>query len=524
MSGLVNAISAPLKPSAVLELSVPPEMRLSFVEGLCEYAQNHSDMTLCNAVTTLWDTFPELSLWEKFKDFFGLSDTADNRRDTAILYAADMLAAIDITSEYNYDWISRALAQQLQEVGLAPVQENALMETLVAEALARLLDRNPQLADLITLQKTDFTTTSEPETVSLSGEVTFGSDRTDVPAFLKEMRLPFLTRAISPLLSGNTLHDHLRRRAEDEGGRALATLFKSLPPNNQLQLQLQSWSQGFPAVALFSVDGLLAGMASVPVGTTTRTVSDWYKLVTVHNKMQELPDSGQAFALIMPFSTFKHYMPKERTPEHEMLRDMHRGCLHCTDVMVNGVSLRNETLELMQTEALAAAEQRGNPEKRARDISEDWTIWIQKDLNTDKASAQRAAAAIIYMIFQGGAGRSNTGILGSAGPLRPQWTDNSLPDCKKKSMLHIDTRSGEGVLVAQAAFSTENRSGGGADSSVGAVVFRLPEPESGAATAVDMAAGFTRKNIHVAGFGVRYTDMSAFPAGQIYPYPDGWTA
>lgn len=506
MPGLVNAISPPLKPSSPLEFSVLPKMQQSFSEGVSMYAQNKSDKTLCDVVTILRDIFPKLSFWERFKDFFGLSDTADNRRDTTILYAASMLTTVYISHEYDDDVISQAFARQLQEVGLAPVQENARMENLVAEVLARLLDRNPQLADLITLQETNFTTTSGPETVSLCGVVSFGSDRINVPEFLKEMRLPFQTRAVSPLLFGNTLHDHLRRCAEDEGGRALATLFNSLPPGNQLQLQLQSWSLGFPAVALFSVDGLLAGMASVPVGTTTQTVSEWNNLEREQHHMYCTPDSGQACAVMMPFGIFKHKISNI----DEMLNDMHRGGLQNTDVVVNSVLLQNETLKLMQTEALKVQEEIDDtPGQRLRDLSRNWTVNIQKDLNTDDASAQRVAAAVMYMIYQAGAGIATTGLLVKAAP-------PLLKDSKEKVVLHIDTRSGEGMLVAQAQFCSGKRSGGGDDSRAGAVVFRLPEPESRVATAADMAAGFTRKNIRMAGFGVRYPDMPAFPGQFIH--------
>lgn len=525
----------------------------AFISGINECAQNYSSIGLGRAITTLRDTFPKLSLWERIKDFFGMSDTADNRRDAAVLYAASALAEYTHL-DADYPRVSEALAGQLQEAGLAPVQENALTETLVAGALARLLDRNPDLADRMTLQEVR-TEVTDTGSVCLHGRVSFGNAETGAPEFLRDVSLPFLARAASPLLSGNIVQDML------EEGCALSTLFRCLMPEEQMSLQLLSCLQGRAGEQLFSAEGLL-GWASqldvlepvtdrmtpppalfgdcvrragpyfvrqgqnmvrnmAPEETTVRSIRAWSKLAEA--QMNSWYDT-ETSAVMLQFP-FTHKVPLE-TAESQLQKDLHRSGLNTTVVVIDGEVLSPEITRHLQATACTAMLRGNNTDEAllARGTGEAWTRLIQDELTIEEATARQAAAAVMYAGFQGGAGRGNTGMLMKFGP--PESGMNN-----SQSVLYINTAQNGGSTVMQAEFmdaswrSIDGRRVG-TDFRMCGVAFSLPA--SGAKTASEMAVAFTQNHIDVEGFCVRYPEVEGVSdrldrAGMVNPpYPDNW--
>ncbi|WP_253381792.1 hypothetical protein [unidentified bacterial endosymbiont] len=375
------------------------ELSRAFRLGFDNYGNSHSDLALSRAVTSLRDTFPKLSLWERIKDFFGLSDTADTQRDAAILYAYSELTMLRPNNGDN-DALSEALARLMQQTyGLET--RDIRMDALATEAVVRLLDRHPLLASFITLK--DAALTTDPSgVICLRGELFFKDGI--VPDFLSGVRLPLLAQTDSPRASETTWLNFLTCQARNADGETLVTLFRNLELDTQMQLWRQAMMQGFPVAALFAQDGLLNGELIAPQDTHVWKVSSWETLCKVYSALTQPEHAKPPCAIVMDDCTFEHQISKGEE-FNEIVKDLPRGGLSHTDITVNGVLLPSAMLERMENSVRAVINDQHNAMANAvAKISEIWTDELQDALKYDKVTATKVAAIISYAAFQGGGG------------------------------------------------------------------------------------------------------------------------
>ncbi|HHL2713324.1 TPA: hypothetical protein ACQ39K_005008, partial [Yersinia enterocolitica] len=227
--------------------SLPDSTAISRLRKGLEQGINGNNELLHAAITGFRDTFPTLSLWERFKDFFGLSDTADNRRDAATLGIISEFSRSDSRLNVNeYDRAALTLARILQDTGLAPECGYTELETLTADTLARLLARNTVPEGLIILTGQEMATNPETGDVFLTGRVEF-LNAANMPELLRNLSLPFEAMAVSPLDWAAQL------MGGEEDSTTLKTLLESLSQETRQQFELSEESHP----ALFSRDGAL---------------------------------------------------------------------------------------------------------------------------------------------------------------------------------------------------------------------------------------------------------------------------
>lgn len=483
------------------------------------------------AVTKFRDEFTKLSLWQRILDFFGLSDTAYNQRDMATLYIAstflrnnsEPLSCSSNSAKFN------ALCKSLEDAGLSESGITSIGE-LIASTTARLLAREPRIASHLCwkntkLENLDPDPGSDSNGVYLSGQLSFrvSENGRDEEEFLQD--LPF-----DVLVDGPLVTDNPPEIFNDNNNASIFTiLFEHLPPEIQLQQQLQSGVKGFPMANLFSAGGLLAGITPMLDDTPVELFYSWDAIIK--SKVNESKTSKSATSVrLVPYMEFKHKMSPTKSPQAEMLCDVDRGGLSQTRLTVNGQALPPDVTREMQRIAENVQEDDNAPitvteikllgtEKERRkaaeakyaskinNIGEAWSNLIQKNLKTDIETANTVAATVMYSIFQGGAGRSNTGALSSfKTPRSPYYENITL-----QQTMHIDTRQAGRVSVAMGEFvvAKQEHDVNLKEFWSGEVMFSLSLPKSKKVKVPEIAAGFTRQNIGVTGLGVRQPMDSA---------------
>ncbi|MGL5388004.1 MAG: hypothetical protein ACRC2A_09775 [Enterobacterales bacterium] len=479
--------------------------------GLKQGIQGGGYGPLRTVVTQFRDVFPKLSLWERFKDFFGLSETADNRRDAAALCVIgtfyDRGERRRGMEPVAYNQTAMTLAQILRETGLAPERGHTELEGLTADITARLLAKTRGPEGVIILTGNKMTTTRGTGDVFLTGQVSFGN-AANTPELLRNLSLPFVATVDSPLNMAAELI------GGEEDATTLRTLFGALAPENRAALQRRYEQNEGSRQVLFSRDGVLGelsqpevpktasslGQPSVPAEWTEHNggpvgfaceygaefvrsglqavaqfppqkvanVKDLIGLLGAFNRSRMPPGyNAPGFNIttgIQHFNTATgvrmneyvcHHQLFSRTPEECLLTDFHRGGVAKATVVVDGHTLLPLTTQLMQAAAddvalIELGEKAPTTEDLVK-VGEAWASLIQEGTELDARAARAAAASIMYAVCQQGAGRGCLGLL-TVGPgydTNPQTPPNS------QDVMHIDTqREGGGTQVTLATFSS----------------------------------------------------------------------
>lgn len=424
--------------------------KLQELGNIIKNSHNGNRNILNKAVYGFLDVFPRLSLWERFKDFFRLSDTADNQRDMATLciaetYQKNITNCNDADNAMTFSELKHALKHN----GLSPFK-CADIDELIAFTTTRLLNREPNLIEHIHFEKMKIETDRSTGAVRLKGLVSFGSHTSSESDVLQ--RLPFCTTVRSPEAASYSLIELM----SDESVISFTTLFQKLPPQTQLQLGLLSETDGS---RLFSNGEVLGRVLNDDISVSVETLKDWqaqYKYVYASGL--EIPTSG-ATVVKTPRYEFKHedIIKPEADREEALLKYLHRGGLKNTILTVNDKSLSKGFSRKMA--ALAVENDKSSAEdtlpkpgtgvltenvtqRKLKDISEQWSHMIQNELHTDADTTQKVVAGIMYSLFQGGAGKSNTGMLIKLGPgkLCESIKGGKIDKRAYEQTLDIDTR------------------------------------------------------------------------------------
>jgi len=453
--------------------------RQDIEKALDDCAGTQGEKALRPAVDNFRQIFGKLPLWERIKDFFGLSNTADNQRNMTVLCIIDIFHQYCNTSQMQDEQrhqLTQTLVRVLQDSGLVPWQENTTLETLTAYCTTRLLTQNPSAIG-ISLDAAALTPDPESGAVSLAGTVMLGEP--------VNISLPFEARADTPLYALTEMYG-------GEGGATLRALYEALPPETRVALQLlyEQQHEGGGQV-LFSRHGVLGELNQLepaePASTDRPQSTEWPELFNTYGEgvvqsgpefvrwglkavsrltgveyistrdelsvkraeSQESLHSGTTSAVVeneVPFGPL-------RGGAMEFLQDSPRMMNHIT-ICVNGRDLSSQTIRDMQDVAKRAAAR--TPETsnfltkiRGQGFSDAWARLIKADLNISDEYAREIAAAAMYAGRQSGPGALNTGELANLGPHRSG-------EKSQRTVLNIHLDDNGDMHVIQAEFSTGN--------------------------------------------------------------------
>lgn len=473
-------------------------LKRSLSEGVQQCIKG-KDVLLRNAVVKFLDAFPKLTVWERIKDFFGLSDTAENRRNMTTLYITGMVQHYrNKLSHADYDLVSRSLCRMLGETELTKGPTPDRIEMLTATAVARLLTQESDAADHICLTDTKIAVDPLTGNLMMNGKVSFGSYAEDDPPLPSKQsyRIQISTEnSLLEKLGGiNNTSDH-------------TSLIAHLSPEDQLK----AWMLRTQAVFLFSRGGLLSGTGRYTEGNfqqTARTVND-VKTIALNckNPLNKNFSPDRPIVVRMVDGIWENNVTDSK--ETGLLFDLSRAGLHRDmDIWINGNKISAKTMQSMHEDTVSAASNRsGLHQQLLENLGDSWANKIQRDLKLPPDTCRQAVAALMYTFYQGGAGWGYTGLLAQLGPRRNSGEEVS------HSVMHIDTAQNKGdISVTQAMFSTGTWSRFGknspsfSDYRAGGVKFRLHFSENTSAeenTPAQMAAGFIKGKIPVEGLGVR---------------------
>lgn len=230
---------------------IPVTLEQTFKQGVQECIFGN-DRLLYNAVASFRKVFPALSLWERLKDVFGLSETADNQRDMATLCILSMFEQYNsLTDTTVYAQLAGVLYKALDRKGLCRAPEYAGLQAQAAYAVAGLLTRNPKCAEQIVLSNPELCALNNGF-IQLKGYISF-KEGAEKPAWPEGQ--PFMAVVRSSCRNDIEFLDALD--SEMSSASVFTTLFDHMSPSNKLLVQKQATKGAKQLQELTLAGGLL---------------------------------------------------------------------------------------------------------------------------------------------------------------------------------------------------------------------------------------------------------------------------
>lgn len=433
-------------------------------EGIHEYVVLNNRDTLKDALAYFKKTLPKLPLWERFKDLFGLSDSAENQRILSTLFAMGMFYEVcrrENLPDERYQQILSGFRYELQNAGLASHTDKPTLASMTADIAASLLKERPALyGDCVLLHQPRLV--MDESRIKLQGYLSLtGLDNA-------LCLLPFETQ---------------------EETTTLLYQFMSRSPTASFQL-LNDFFSGRQFAELFPLF-----QPADPERNTVKSVENWENLATEY-QVNRGADEHQDVAVLMPEMMFTHGKSSIGA-ESRMTFDIHRANLLKADVTANGRVLSRGTVEKMHRIALEIAQNAGILQTEYGNlISQAWTRLLLVELE-DPREASRLAGALIYACYQGGAGMGTVKMLANMGPKHPELIG--------KYEIKVDI-AGKNTQVRQTLSSSVCANGHQSQPSgfrFGGVHYTLPHsPVPETRTAIQTAADYLTGDVKVTGMGV----------------------
>lgn len=474
----------------------------NFDNFLTAYLQNEDPYLLKIAVSATVESFPVLSLWKAFS----VRNTAENRRDAAILYICNMLQHYVQDHKVEgelYHRLSLGIAIAMQNAQLTAEVRYPAIERQTAKACAGLLRRNPQFAEHLTIQNVRIHSDPTSGNCWLTGLITFGTPDANMPVFLRDVQLLFNAekKILIDTIDEMPLIDILPLLTRQDA--VFDTLFSALPPENQLILKISCWNTLFPHVSQFCIGDKLGtwGVVSYPETLQLCHIYSWEDMNNKLNDFKQRTDIDETLICLMPDCLHQHHVAGVNTAAL-LFADMSRG-LNRLEIIINGNKITSETKARMISDAETMQLSDLPVFTRAVKAGELWTQSLQAELKTDKSCATQITAALIYSLWQGGAGKGYMSLSRIGPPCKLLQKEPPL------KVLSVDTNA-RGALgismleVGQVNWNSADFIHQGVDFRGGVVAFHLPELR--AESALEMAVNYTRTDIVTSGGGVRYVD------------------
>lgn len=322
-------------------------------------------LSLHTVIKSFKNSFPKLSIWERFKDIFGLSNSADEQRDMMVLIVAAQCEKVKkTTGALRHQSASLAVAQELIRTGIVSSIHTAPdMAVLVAEATYRLMQRNPHFKQSLVLSDISINNIKNSNSLLMSGRLTFNINNSgfDVPLF-NDNSIAFQTVA-DFCGEDDNLIESMKSFSKTS---TMLSFFNLLSPTQQLQHHIKSLVQGEEISSLFfSDDKYCSALSSlentrtviidpsieiIEVGRNGKVISAFSGLDIIKNmhcqslgKKKSIEDS-----VIYIQDTING---RNTVTESEIVQDLHRSQLGVATIIINGVPLPKNILKDMQSVA-----------------------------------------------------------------------------------------------------------------------------------------------------------------------------
>lgn len=441
-----------------------PVIKHSLEEGIRGYVVLNNSDTLKDSLDYFKSSLPKLPLWERFKDLFGLSESAENQRILSTLFAMGMFYKVcrcENLPDDRYQQVLSGFRHELENVGLASHNGKQTLTSMTADIAASLLRERPALyGDCVLLHQARLVI--DEGRVKLQGYLSItGLDNA-------LCLLPFETQ---------------------EETTGLLYEFMSSSPTARFQL-LNDFFSGRQFAEIFPLI-----RPADPKRNTVKSVQNWENLATEY-QVKRGADEHQDVAVLMPEMMFTHG-ESSIGAESRMTFDIHRANLLKADVTVNGRGLSRGTVEKMHRIALEIAQNAGIAQTEYGNlISQAWTRLLVVELE-DPRKASRLAGALIYACYQGGAGTGTVKMLANMGPKHPELIG--------KYEINVDI-TGKNTQVRQTLSSSVCANAHQPEPSefrFGGVHYTLPHsPAQETRTAIQTAADYLDGDVKVTGMGV----------------------
>lgn len=466
---------------------------LETIENVIKGKNNFTE--LVNNFSILGKSFPQLSLWERFKDFFGMSDTKNNQRHSFVLHIASLFYQMSESSpltEAQQIIISTTIAEALHVAGYSANMSVPSLKTSIGMAFSGIMLSKPQLFFPFDVQLISVSESKDHNDIVLEGKLIFNNvDKNDVPEYFRKIQLPF--QIYKPCNHEPLLYDYLQQDI------LLTTLVQHQKPQDLIKLQVNTL-HGLLSTDDFSspkdiylfFPWLFPQKMDAYFINNSRDLQEQCAILNIENYKNDC-------SIILKNHVFTHIYSKI---EKELIDDSYRGKLPAMTVIVNNTTITPLTLERMQNYAQRIVDTIQDTHNkiisnktRLADICNYWTNEIQQDLKIDNSKASSVCAALIYSLYQGGAGKSNLCLTNPGKSSGRELESRTLN-------ITLAQDNSTHVTLQEFSFLTDRQNPTDKRCDMGGIVtFELPT--STYTSANDIAVGYLSADIHVAGCGLR---------------------
>lgn len=516
----------------------------------CIYVNDRqAEKALQNAVRAFRDTFPRLSLWERFKDFFNLSESAENQRSVTAIVLIGMFNKNYPVGSEERGVGTRALMSAMQNVGLIRQQPDSIsLETLTAETIACLLNRNPTLLATNGITLSDVHIAPVPDqdgVISLTGQVHFDASEEDFPDCAQDLKFSapldenFFcdSKDSSDFVDFGNIIGVIDERNTQEF--VFYSLFSASDKQQQMQVEMQSCClREQSGQKLFSDSGVFAGMNQISPKLTqgiihfvrsvdsefirdnqqsltesgvSRSVNSWNSIASEYNDAKvgmcfdtkEAIAQNAAFGLNVSSCPCHHDKSATFSVDREVMADLRRYEFSNTELIINGRSLPSDVIRRMQD--AVPIDDDSNSKFVLETVCDSWASILQMSQGMDSVKSKMCATSMAYTFYQGGAG-GFIGMLAGLGPDRDSGCQAGL------TIVRIDTQQDASTSVTMAGINTGSlvqmgRKPAGTDVRVGGITFELPYSDDW--SMAENTVNYTKDDVNVEGFGRRYPNIKS---------------